>query len=619
MTNRVAHNSSDPGESRGCRQGLRLRIIATTDIHVRLHGYDYYADRAIGPGGLARIAPLIRRLRDDAPAALLVDNGDFLQGSPLADTARTGTGADAPHPAVAAMNRLGYDAGTLGNHDFDYGLPTLEAAIAQACFPLVSANIHRGDGGPLVPPWTIVERQLEGAGEGALRIGLIGLAPPQLVDWNAQVLDGQITAEDILDAARAELPRLRAAGADIVVALCHSGIGAAEAHPGMENAAVPLAALDGIDVVVTGHTHMLFPSPRFPAGPGIDPASGTLHGTPAVMAGSHGSHVGVIDLDLARDAEGWRILDHRVDVHAPDADETEDPSLLAEIAAPHAATRAALDETLGRTLRPIHTFFSMVAPCPASTLVARAQREHVRAVRPDLADLPLLSAAAPLRSGGWGGPHNYVDIPPGRLARRNAAELHPYLNAPGVVELTGAQLADWLERAASLFATLVPGRADQALLAPGAACYNFDLVDGVTWEIDPTRPPRFAPDGTLLDADATRIRDLRMDGRPLSPESRVLLVTNAYRIGGGGGFRAARAGRLVHQDDTPAPEVVARRIRAAGTLDLAPPQSWRFAPMPTGTGAWVDTGPGALAHPRPAGLVHAGPGEDGFERFTLTL
>ena len=294
-----------------------LRLIQTTDLHLHVLGYDYFTDRALPGTGLARIATRIRALRASAGTSLLLDNGDFLQGTPLADwlaeEGRLGPGE--LHPMFGAMNALGYDGGTLGNHDFNYGLPFLVNALAGAAFPVVCANVLTARGAApaedttLQPPWTVLDREVT-TGDGRtlpLRIGLIGFAPPQTREWEQFSVGPRIDTRDIVAAALGHLPALRAAGADIVVALAHSGIGDATHSPGMENAATALAALDGIDVVLAGHTHQRFPGPDIAPGPAVDPVAGTLAGKPAVMAGFDGAHFGLIDLVLDHGPQGWRI------------------------------------------------------------------------------------------------------------------------------------------------------------------------------------------------------------------------------------------------------------------------------------------------------------------------
>lgn len=619
----------------------KLRVLETTDLHVNLMPYDYFTDRPAPAGSLTHVAGLVRHLRAEVDTCLLFDNGDFLQGNPLADriAREGGFGPGDLHPMIAAMNLLGYDAGTLGNHEFDYGLDFLTDAIAAARFPLVSANTFRTSPAgphPIVPPFVLLDRQVIAADGRAypLRLGVIGFAPPTLTDWNRMVLRGRVATCDIVDAARSCLPQMQAAGVDLIVALCHAGIGAGAAVPQMEDAAVPLAALDGIDVILTGHTHLLFPDPNLP-GPNlpsyaaIDPVRGSLHGKPAVMAGSGGSHVGVIDLTLEQRGGRWAIahyvvrtepvarLDsagHVVPRYPPD------PGVAAAAATGHADILALIRQPLGATAVPLHSYFALVAPDRTLQIVAEAQTAYARLHLQGTpwAGLPVLSAAAPSKAGGLGGPGNYVDIPPGPLLMRHAAELCVFPNTLCLLLIDGAGVRDWLEHAAGLFCQIIPGRTDQPLMDPDHPSYNFDVIAGLTYQIDPSQPRRTDGAGRVQSPAARRIHDLRLNGRPVGPADPVVIAANSYRVGGGGGFVMAQAARILHHSTQNLRDIVAEYLRSAVPVHPAPCRIWRFAPLP-GTEAWFDSGPGALARLTDPGIVGSGPGANGMHRFVMTL
>ena len=229
-----------PFSARAAAGQAHLRIMETTDLHVHVWPWDYYADRESDTMGLARTAARVAEIRSEATNSLLLDNGDFLQGNPMGDyiAYERGMSEGQEHPIVTAMNEVGVEGGTLGNHEFNYGLEFLENTLAGTGFPVVCANVDRVDGEPLVERWTVLERELtDGAGEThPIRIGVIGFVPPQIMQWDRAHLEDRVTARDIVEAAEEHVPALRAEGVDLVIALCHSGIGAAQHEPGMENA-----------------------------------------------------------------------------------------------------------------------------------------------------------------------------------------------------------------------------------------------------------------------------------------------------------------------------------------------------------------------------------------------
>ncbi len=579
-----------------------LRIFETTDLHVHVFPYDYYADRASDSLGLARAAALVDAMRRSAANSLLFDNGDFLQGSPLGDymALQRGLRPGEVHPIIAAMNAVGYDAGTLGNHEFNYGLDFLTRALEGAAHPLVCANALRPDGAPIWPTHVFLDRRLiTGTGrEVPIRIAVTGVLPPQTALWDSEVLGGQVRTAGIEDTTRALVPTLRAQGADLVVVLCHSGIGR-----GPENAATAVAAVPGVDVVLAGHTHQVFPGP-VEAAADVDPAAGTLCGKPAVMAGCHGTHLGVVDLLLdhgdAEGAGGWRILAHQSRAEPvlrngpPRTRLRPQAAVQAAAAEAHDATRSYLRARVGRSATPLSTHFALAAETAATRIVAEATLDHARRAlqgRPE-ARLPLLAAAAPFKAGGPGGPAHFTDIPPGPLALRNLADLYPFANALRALRLTGAQVADWLERSAAVFRTISPGVADQPLLDPAVPSYTVDSLIGVTYAIDAARPPRYGTDGRLIDPRAARVRGLALDGRPLDPAQSVVVVTNSYRAALVAAQYPDNPPQVVLADPRPVREVLARWIAAQGVLAPPPEPAWRLL-LPPGSSAVIETAPDA--------------------------
>ena len=615
----------------------RLRILATTDLHVHITPWDYHGDRSSAAFGLARTASLIAAARAEVACSILLDNGDFLQGSPMGDDEALRTDQRGPHPMIAAMNALQYDAATLGNHEFSNGLDFLLRHLGDAAFPLISANVVRQLGATplldqtLVPATVVLTRSLADA-QGRihpLRIGIIGLAPPQVTQWDREHLGSRVQTRDILEAAAAHVPVLRAEGADIVIALSHSGIGASVASANMENASAALAALPGIDAVIAGHTHQTFPSPDFTGdGGAIDPVQGRLYGKPAVMPGFHGSHLGLIDLFLTRRSGGWRVAGSHAELR-PIARRSASgqlraltrsaPEILAIANRAHRATKRWSQQLIGQNLGPLHSYFAMVAASPTVRLVAQAQAAHVaRALRDTPhADLPLISAAAPFHAGGRGGPDNYTHIAAGPLKMRHAFDLYPHPNTIAALLVTGAELALWLERSFSQFRQITPGAQDAPLLDPDFPSFNFDMLEPLTWEVDLTQPPRCDSHGRVINPGARRIRALGFHGQPVAPEARFVLATNSYRAGGSGGFAGAVPERIILSGPESNRDILLAHIAALGHLPTATPANWHFDPLPGTTVLFESAAAAAAFAPKQAEALEIAP--NGFRRFRLHL
>ena len=578
-------------------QQLKLRILGTTDLHMNLLAWDYYQDKPTEEYGLARTATLIKAARAEVRNTLLFDNGDLLQGSPLGDyMARVKPlQAGQVHPAYKVMNALRYDAANVGNHEFNYGLPFLRGALPGAAFPYVNANVLHDigpdKGKPAFTPYVILERRFtdEAGTEQRLKIGVIGFVPPQIMQWDLLNLKGLVTPRDIPQTARDLVPKMRAEGADVVVVLAHSGFEFGETVFFAENTVARLAEVPGVDAIVFGHSHGEFPGRFFNRHPKVDLARGTINGVPAVMAGFWGSHLGVIDLLLDRSSGQWKTADARAELRpvfdrsARKALVEPDPTIAALVRSEHEGTLASMRATVAQSLSPIHSFFAQVADDPSVQLVSLAQLAYGKRALAGTphAGLPLLSAAAPFKSGGRGGASNYTDIPAGPLAMRNVADLYVYANTVNIVRLTGAQVREWLEMSAIAFNRIDPaGAPEQDLVNASVPSYNFDTLDGVNYRIDVTQLARYDRSGKLVAPDAHRIIDLRYNGQPIDDAAFFAVVTNNYRASGGGAFPGLDGNSVILNAPDENREALLQYLQATGRVEAAADGNWRIQPVP---------------------------------------
>ncbi len=614
--------------------------MATTDLHMHLTSFDYCAGRPDPSVGLTRTASLIHDARKEADKngalALLFDNGDSLQGTPLGDFAR-----DHPervNPMMRAAAYLRYDALGLGNHDFSFGLPTLDEILKQSPCPVICSNMTRLDqcGNGDVVPFALLDRMIQTPlGDLPIRIGLLSFLPPLTLLWEAQSLDGKARIEEITSSALTWLPQLEEAGCDVVIVLAHSGLGPLALDGMGEEDVAPLAALPGIDAVIAGHTHLLMPGPDHTGLPEVDAETGMAFGTPIVMAGFGGTHLGLIDLDLAADDLGkWQIAGAKSHLR-PIAERREngeivaiapeDPGLVAELAKDHADTRDMMDQPVGLNPQPLHSYFTFFAPDRSLALVAAAQ---AAALRPRLAGtpgegLPVLSAVAPGKFGARAGPLSFTDVPPGPVRLRHLIDLHIFPNDLNAVIVSSDQLIDWLEMSASLFRHIAPGTEDTALINPAIPGHDFDVIYGLTYEIDLSQPARFNPDGSLRDPDNRRTRAIRYQGGPVTADMRFVVALNSHRASGGGRVGALREAPRINFPPCPIRDALRDYVADALPRDVLQdaPHPWRFARMP-GTRVTVQTGPGAakhLAELEGRGIQPRGIDPGGFLRLSVPL
>ncbi len=614
-------------------QQVELRLMETTDIHTNIVPYDYYQDAETDAFGLAKTATLIKAAREEAPNSLLFDNGDLIQGSPLGDfKARVEVLQEGEvHPVYQAMNLLGYDAGNVGNHEFNYGLEFLNLTLEGANFPYISANVYRADGEEnYFEPYVILEREVtdEAGKTHPLKVGVIGFVPPQIMVWDKSNLAGKVTAKDIVETAEKFVPEMRQAGADIVVAVPHSGFEAGERQGMDENAVLYLSKVEGIDAIMFGHAHSVFPSEQFEGYPGADLGAGTINGVPSVMPGFWGDHLGVIDLTLTLEGDAWTVTDSSTEARPIYDSENEtslaatDPEIVAAVTEAHEGTLAYIRSEVAETEAPITSFFAQVLDDPSVQIVNQAQTWYTeRAVQgTEYEGLPILSAAAPFKAGGRGGAEYYTNIPKGELAIKNVADLYIYPNTLKVVKLTCAEVRAWLERSAGQFNKITKGRPEQPLLNEDFRSYNYDVIDGVTYQIDVSQPSKYDADGNVVDENAQRIVNLQYDGEPVTDDQAFLVATNNYRASGGGAFPGLDGSSIVIDSPDENRQVLIDYLTETEIVNPSADDNWSFTDLPGEVTATFESAAAAQeAIPEDAAISFAGPSAEGFGTYEITF
>ncbi len=589
---------------------LHLRLLATTDVHGFYMDYDYYRDRTAPHTGLIALATLIEQARSEVPNHLLFDNGDLLQGSPMSDYLRD-YALKVEHPAYTLMNAIGYDAATIGNHEFNFGIPYLQSVLTQAAFPYVNANIRDQNGEPLLPPSLILERTMvtEQGEQVELKIGITGVVPPQITTWDKNHLDeyarnhSALESFDAVSAIAREAKSLRKAGADIVVVLAHTGISYSPFELGMENSGYYIAQIPEVDALITGHQHRRFPSDSYPLPfiemnisnkrGSVDIAEGTIDGTPTVMPGSWARWLGVIDLTLMFQEGRWRVTEGRSELRFIEEDWPVDgqinPYYRTLMQNAHEAIRKTMKIPIGVCQTGFYSYLSLIQDDHCIQIVADSQRVMAeqllrsKAKSEVMPQYPLLSAVPLFKVGSRkDDPSYFTEIDPGELYFKDVADLYVYPNYLVVLQISGANLKEWLECCVSIYHTIDPAidTPQQLINWSQYRPYNFDIIKGIEYLIDPTQPPRYAPDLSLLNAKSERIIDLRYQGEPIQEEDQFYLATNSYRALVDR-FPGAGKGQVVCSTMMEIPEVILSYIQqqsAEESLIITPDYNWGLAP-----------------------------------------
>jgi len=573
---------------------IELRIMETSDIHTNLMDYDYYKDKPNEKIGLVRTATLVKSARDEVINSLLVDNGDIIQGSLMGDyMAHKGIKTGEIHPVYKAMNLLDYEVGNLGNHEFNYGLDFLEISIAGATFPYVNANIFDANTGEnYFTPYVIKEYKMEDTDGNyhQIKVGYIGFVPPQIMVWDKKHLEGKVITKDITETARKFIPEMKKKGADVIVAIPHSGISKKTYKPMAENSVYYLSEVKGIDAIAFGHSHSVFPGKGFDNIAGINNEKGTINGVAAVMPGRWGSHVGIMDLVLNKKGDKWVVTPVQTEAR-PIFDgkslASADIDMRKALLKDHKATREFVNQPTGQMNDVMYSYLALVQDDPTVQIVNLAQKDYVeRFIQgdPDLADIPVLAAAAPFKVGGRkNDPTNFTEIETGQISFRNIADLL-YPSDLIALKVSGTELKEWLECAAGQFNQIsTTTTAEQSLIKwNGFRNYNFDIIDGVSYQIDVTQPARYDGDCKIQNPDAERIINLTFNGKLVVPTQPFLIATNSYRgslgkfPGTGGDYIAFTS---PDENRTVVADYISRITKEQGGITPSFDKNWSFSPI----------------------------------------
>lgn len=524
---------------------VNINIIETTDLHANMMDYDYYKNKPSAQIGLVRDATLIKQLEKKYPNSLLVDNGDLIQGSPMGDyMADKGLKKGEVHPIYKAMNLLNYQVGNFGNHEFNYGLEFLKKAVDGARFPYINANIFDAKTGKhyfkpyLLKTYDFVDTDGQ---KQSITVGYIGFVPPQIMTWDKKNLEGKVIAKSITETAKQLIPQMQKEGAQVIIAIPHSGLSAEPYKALAENSVYYLSKVKGIDAIAFGHAHAVFPSKDFADIPGVNIEKGTINGVAAVMPGRWGSHVGLMSLTLNNDSGKWLVTDAQseslpiYDKKAKKELVQADAEMRQTLEADHQHTQDFVNRPIGRSNAPMYSYLALVQDDPTVQIVNLAQMDYVKHFvegDPDLDKLPILSAAAPFKVGGRkNDPENYTEVEAGQLTFRNPADLYLYPNTLVALKVTGKEVREWLECSAGQFNQINPNSTKPQTLInwDGFRTYNFDVIDGVKYQIDVTQPARYDGNCKLEHPNAHRISELTYQGKPVENDQIFLLATNNYR------------------------------------------------------------------------------------------
>jgi 2',3'-cyclic-nucleotide 2'-phosphodiesterase (5'-nucleotidase family) len=514
---------------------VQITILGTTDLHGNINPIDYYTDK-VDNRGLAKVATLIKRIRKDQPNTLLIDSGDTIQGSPLESfhSRKNNTRTD---PMMLVMNSLGYDAMAVGNHEYNFGLKVLEKARGEAKFPWLSGNTYKkGTQRTHYKPYIVKE-------VAGVKIGILGLTTPGVPYWDNPPNYAGLEFRAPVAEARKWVATLRTQEkVDVVVIAMHMGLGedlrTGEVSPGQiphENEAISIAKeVPGVDVIFMGHTHRDVPSLY-------------INGVLLTQANHWGRHLARADLYLQKEPAGWRVYAKSARTIPADDRVEPDPEVV-KLAEPYdRQTQEWLKRVVAESPEELTAEDARFRDTAILDLIQKVQLEAGKA------DVSMVASF-----------NQQARIAKGPVTVRDVAELYVYENTLAVLEVTGQQFKDALEHSAKYYNTYEPGKTPRELINDKIPAYNFDIAEGVTYDVDLSKPI------------GNRIQNLRFKGQPLSPTRKLRLATNNYRVNGGGGYTMYKNAPVVYRSSEEIRELMIDWLERNKTVPIKPNNNWRI-------------------------------------------
>jgi len=521
---------------RGAAQRAHVTILGTTDMHGRVFPVDYYTNKYDNVG-ITKVATLIKEARKTDPNLLLVDSGDTIQGTPLEYFHNKRNNAP-PDPMMLAMNALHYDSMTVGNHEYNFGLNVLEKARSEAKFPWLSANTYNtGTSTTHYQPYIVKEVQ-------GVRVGVLGLTTPGIPHWENLPNYAGLEFKETVSEAKKWVAVLRdKEKVDLVVITMHMGIeedlSTGQTNPAQvpnENAAIAIARqVPGVDAILMGHTHRDVPSL-------------VVNGVLLAQANRWASHVARVDLYLEKgEAARWRVLAKSART-IPVTEKTAVDPEIAQLGKPYdKETQDWLSRTIGQSPEEITSQDCRFRDSAIIDLIQRVQLEAGNA------DVSMAACFNP-----------DARIPKGPVTVREIAGIYEYENTLVTLELTGRQLKDALEHSARYFREYQPGKSLAELVDQRIPGYNFDMAEGVSYELDVTKP------------FGQRIQNLKFKGQPLNPSQKLRVVTNNYRVNGGGGFTMYKDAPVVYRSSAEVRELIIDWVERNKVIPTRANYNWRI-------------------------------------------
>lgn len=512
---------------------MEITFLETSDIHGYVYPTDF-VDTKEAANGAAKVAAKLTELRSRANGPVItLENGDFIQGSPLSYyLAKRYTSAKI---LAEVSNQMQYDVHVIGNHEFNYGPAYLQETIATYQAPVLAANILNDQGEPYFGhAYTIIEKE-------GVKLAILGLTTQAIPNWEQPATIAGMHFERAVSVAKRYVPKLRQL-ADLVIVCYHGGFEraldtgeATELLTGENEGYELVHEVAGIDALFTGHQHRKIAT--------------QLNGVPVVQPGYRGSHVGEIRLTIEKIQHQWTIVDRQVRLHSVETTQP-DPEILALVQPTETAVETWLDQPVGQ----VQGTMSIDDPMQAR-LVEHPYIEFINRVQMAATGAPI-SGTALFNNEGKGFKT--------QITMRDILTNYSYPNTLAVLRLTGAELKAALEKTAECLA-VENGKIvfNPALIDPKPQYYNYDMYEGIVYTIDVGQPI------------GQRITRLLFNDAPIQPEQLLSVVVNQYRAVGGGNYTMFHPDKIIREVQLDMTELIVDYLKQHPLLEATTNQNFQ--------------------------------------------
>lgn len=466
------------GNTEEANNTVEIQILATSDVHGKMLPYDYALDEESTSGSLAQIATAIKELRTEN--TILIDNGDTIQGNSAELFLE-----DEIHPMIQGLNMIGYDIWVAGNHEFNYGMETLNRVIEQSEQTFLCGNVYNPDGTGIGEDYTIIEKD-------GVKVGIIGMVTPNITRWDAANLEGyEVTdpveeTKKIIEEIKDEV--------DVLIATEHMG---ENNEYGVENSGVnDLAnACPELDVIIAAHEHKQI-------------AGTEVNGVLIVENADLGKSLAQVVLTLEKNEDGTFELVERTSESYTIADYEADAEIVVALADADARAKENAQVIIGSLVDGPLAPADEIEGIPQARLQETALINLINEVQMYYTGADISATALFIDN---------ANLDSGDIRKCDTALIYKYTNTLYKMQLTGAQLKKWMEWTASYYNTYEEGDLTISF-NPDMRGYNYDMFSGIKYEINISKEA------------GQRIENLtRMDGTPIQDNDTFVVALNNYR------------------------------------------------------------------------------------------